>query len=185
MRARGIVAASTVGLVCAAAAASGPEDLAPQLRAYTGVWVRSDRQRDDLARAAEIDRATQGLPLLVRGIARVVIRRSMRPPERYVIRVDGEGLQIAADDDPEAVFRPGPEAAEVASGDETVTTRIAAGVPEKAWRHGENTHGSTRWRLLAGDDDEILTVEEEVHDRRMGVPLDIRTRYRRQPVAGP
>jgi len=160
----------------------------------TGVWIRTQRSEDDARRRGAIEEITQPMSFVVRGLARAVMTRSIRPAERYVIREAEVGLSIRADDeapvtallngqldhDPEARVRSRPLA------DGFVQTwqagrdggRDGGGAGARSQdEDGEASHGTTTWRLDANDG--LLRVTVTVHDERFPHPLVYTTTYRR------
>jgi len=173
----------------AAAEPFDPERLA-------GVWVRTQRSEDEALRRAAIEQLTQPMSFVVRGLARAIMTRSIRPAERYVIRPAEVGLSIRADDeapvtallngqldhDPDARVRSRPLR------DGFIQTwragreqdRDGSGAGTGAGNEGEDgeaSDGTTTWRLDAKD--ELLRVTVTVYDPRFPHPLVYTTTYRR------
>jgi hypothetical protein len=67
------------------------------LDAFTGTWVRAERERDDAARDAMIVRVTEPMSFAFRGFARGVMRKRMVPVERYVIEQGAGAARIRND----------------------------------------------------------------------------------------
>lgn len=143
--------------------------------ALVGVWVRVDGGADEAARAEAIERATAGLPVPIRSVARAVMRRSVHPAERYEIRTAEPGLWIRADERAPVTARldgalDHDPAAEVRS-------RALVDGFEQAWRADASTQGRTRWRLIG--EPPALVVTTRVEDARFSAPLVYTTRYER------
>jgi len=162
--------------VCVAVLVALPaRAVASDREAFAGTWVRDERERDDAARDAAIGRATESLWFAIRGLARDVMRSRMAPPERYVIEEDGaapvirddKGVEVAVDGRPHAIGK-----------DHEVASRIvAAREIEQVWKHGSDSHGTTRWRFL--EDRNHLVVSHRVHDVHFEQPIEYSTTYRR------
>lgn len=183
---------SVPGSAIASAETFDPERL-------TGVWIRTQRSEDDARRRAAVEELTQPMSFVIRGLARAVMTRSIRPAERYVIRPAEVGLSLRADDEaPETALlngQPDPDP------DASVTSRLLADGFVQTWRagreqardgsgagarneddDGEASHGTTTWRL--DENDELLRVTVTVHDDRFPHPLVYTTTYRRSEGKG-
>ena len=164
-----IAAAAWLAAVPARADDASPGGLA-------GTWVRDARERDDAARDAAIVRATEPLSFAFRGIARSVMRSRMVPSERYVI-AGGDAPSIRKPDTGEEMPLDGRRL--VTGKDHEVTTRVVApGEIEQVWKHGPESHGTTRWRLTGRD---RLVISQTVHDSHFEQPIEYSTSYRREP----
>jgi len=147
---------------------------AASLDAFTGTWVRSERERDDAERDAMIVRATEPMSFAFRGFARGVMRRRMVPVERYVVE-PGAGARIRNDRGGEFPLDGRPHATAKNS---EVTSRLSeTGEIEQVWTEGSDSHGVTTWRL--GDDGRLI-VSQHVIDPHFETPLDYATTYRRE-----
>ena len=153
----------------------------------TGVWIRSQRSEDDARRRAAIEEITQPMSFFIRGLARTVMKRSIRPAERYVIRAADIGLSIRAEDEaPETALLNGELDSDP---DATVRSRPLADGFVQTWqarreesRDEDVNRGTTTWRLDAND--ELLRVTVTVHDERFPHPLRYTTTYRRSDDPG-
>src|SRR5262249_39931472 len=67
------------------------------LDAFTGTWVRAERERDDAARDAMVARAREPMSFAFRGFARGVMRKRMVPSEQYVVEQAAGAPQIRND----------------------------------------------------------------------------------------
>jgi hypothetical protein len=167
-----------------------------------GVWIRTQRAEDDALRRAAIEEITQSMSFVVRGLARAVMTRSIRPAKRYVIRPAEVGLSIRPDDeapvtallygqldpDPDARVRSRPLT------DGFVQNWWAGGEPRDGNGNADGTHnedgdgeedgnhGTTTWRLDTNDG--LLRVTVTVHDERFPHPLVYTTTYRRSEETG-
>lgn len=144
---------------------------------WQGEWVRDEARRalDQEALHAEIQRVTSPMSMLVRGIARVFIRRHVRPRERFRIATEN-GLPVIYRDG-EPVGQPVDGQTRAEDGDTRVTSRLEA--PDQIrqeWRH-EASHGTTTWVFHPSG--EHLTVSIVAHEARLPSPLRYSTRYRR------
>lgn len=169
----GLVALATALVPSAAVAAAG-------LEAFAGEWVRVEKDRDDAAREAEIERITGQMNPVIGVVARAVMSRRMVPPDRYTIRGDGargviragSGSTFPVDGEPHT-----------ASDADAVTSRITeAGEILQAWRHDEDLHGTTVWRLEDGG--RRLVVSARVHGAHFADVIRYRTTYQRLEAAG-
>ncbi len=161
-------------LVASSAAVDHTEDTKPaDLSRYEGTWMRVDREVEDAARSAEIERVTANLPFVARGAVRLLMRRKrkMLPPERCRITAEDGVLAIQDDDQVASRFildgeqRPGGE-------DLLVRSWLEAGVVKQSWRQGADTDGSTVWRLPDGG--AVLKVERRSTIQRLKEPRDTR-----------
>ncbi len=78
-----------IGLLLALATPSPALADLRELERFRGTWVRVERERDDAARFAEIDRVTDSKSLLFRTLARAVMRRRTKPVDHYEVEYDG------------------------------------------------------------------------------------------------
>lgn len=145
-----------------------------------GVWLRVEHAADEADRARAIEHATADMPVLIRRIARGVMRRSIHPVERYEIRPAGPGLTIRADG-------AAPVGARLDGGldrDPSAEVRSFAREVgfEQHWRTDRSTYGRTRWRLIDGA--RRLVVTTRVEDARFSAPLVYETRYERLLAGG-
>jgi len=172
-RMRSAVAAAVLGGVALAAL---PVAAAPaRLVAFTGTWVRTERERDDAARDAMIVRVTQPMSFAFRGFARGVMRKRMVPVERYVIEQGAGAARIRNDKGVEFPLDGRPH---VTGEDREVTSRLSeTGEIEQVWKEGSDRHGITIWRL---EDDGLLVVSQHVVDSHFDEPLEYSTTYRRE-----
>jgi hypothetical protein len=155
-------------VVPAGALAAGLED-------FEGTWVRVDREREDAARYAEIDRVTEGMSFVFRGFARGVMRRRMRPIERWIVARGAEAVSIRTDAGVEFPLdgRPHP-----GGQDQQVTSTFTGdGEIQQSWRHGEESHGTTVWRL--DETGSRLVLSDRVHDSHFARPVEYSTTYER------
>ena len=147
---------------------------ADALDRYEGAWLRVETERDDAARHAAIDRATESMSFMFRGFARAVMRQRMQPVDEYVVEQSGEtgvirsnlGEEYPLDGQP----RGGSEA-------DTVISRVENGRIHQSWRHGAESYGDTYWNL--GDSGERLVITERVHDAHFDGPIEFSTTYQR------
>ena len=147
---------------------------ADALDRYAGTWLRVERERDDEARHAAIDRATDSMSLVFRGFARVVMRQRMQPVDEYVVERDGEigvirsniGEVYPLDGQP----RGGAEA-------DSVISRVEDGRIRQSWRHGAESYGDTYWSLDGSG--ERLVITEQVNDSHFEGPVEFSTTYQR------
>jgi hypothetical protein len=150
-----------------AAAATG-------LDAFTGTWVRAERERDDAARNAMIERVTEPMSFAFRGFARRVMRKRMVPVERYEVEQDAGVARIRND---KGVVVPIDGRSHQTQPDREVTTRLSeTGEIEQVWREGES-RGVAIWRLEA---DGRLVISQRVVDSHFEAPLEYSTTYRRE-----
>jgi hypothetical protein len=144
------------------------------LDAFTGTWVRVERERDDAARDAMIVRVTEPMSIAFRGFARGVMRKRMVPVERYVIEQGASGPQIRND---KGVVLPIDGRTHVTGQDREVTARLSeTGEIEQTWKEGES-HGVSTWRL---EPDGRLVIYQHVVDSHFDAPLQYSTTYRRE-----
>jgi len=134
-----------------------------ELDAFAGKWTRSRREADDRVRNREIARVTESLNFLARPIARPIMRHAMRPPESIEIRVAENLLTILPQ---------GGETIELASTDTQERDAIV-----ESWRHGDSSHGTTRWELNRSKD--LLTMTQVVHSSSLDGAVTYATHYRR------
>ena len=148
---------------------------ASDLADFEGTWVRVDREREDAARYAEIDRVTEEMSFVFRGFARGVMRRRMRPIERWVVARGAEAVSIRTDSGAEYPLDGRPHAG---MEDQQVTSLFTdEGEIHQSWRHGEESHGTAVWRL-----DEAggrLVVSDRVLDSHFERPIEYSTTYER------
>jgi len=148
---------------------------ASDLEDFEGTWVRVDREREDAARYEEIDRVTEGMSFVFRGFARGVMRRRMRPVERYVVARSAEVASIRADSGAEYPLDGRPHAGKE---DQQVTSWFTGeGEIEQSWRHGEESHGTTVWRL--DETGSRLVASDRVYDPHFERPVEYSTSYER------
>ena len=146
------------------------------LDAFTGTWVRSERERDDAARDAMIVRVTEPMSFTFRGFARGVMRQRMVPIERYVIEQSEGSARIRNDKGVEFPLDGRPH---VTGKDREVTSRLTeTGEIEQTWKESSDSHGVTTWRL---ESDGRLVVSQHVVDSHFESPLEYSTTYRREP----
>jgi len=143
-----------------------------------GDWVRSEARRgaDREALEAEILRSTHPLPLLLRGLSRVFVRRNVRPTERYRL-VDEQGVWMIHDLDSDTRWR----ADGVLELRENGDVHSHFQPPDRihqSWRHGE-TGGTTEWHFDLSAD--ALTITVTVNEARLPEPLRYTTHYERVP----
>jgi hypothetical protein len=162
--------ATCLAWLCSVAAAA-----APGLGGFEGTWVRDLRERDDAARDAMIVRVTEPMSFAFRDFARGVMRIRMVPVERYVLEPGAEAPQIRNDN---GVVFPLDGRPHVTGKGREVTSRLANGEIDQAWKEGTDSHGTTTWRL---DGDDRLIVSQQVIDPHFDVPLEYSTTYRRAP----
>lgn len=182
-----LLAALCVVLFLAGSAGASADAFDPER--ITGVWIRTRRSEDDALRRAAIEKVTQPMSFAIRGLARAVMTRSIRPAERYVIRPAEVGLSIRADDEEPVTallngrLDPDPDA--------RVRSRLLADGFIQTWQEGrgevgdgdgDGNHGTTTWRVDANDG--LLGVTVTVHDERFPHPLVYTTTYRRSDDAG-
>ncbi len=136
----------------------------------SGSWQRSHRSEDDAARDAEIERVTTSMNLVVRGIARTIMKRSMQAADRIEIGVTQDELRVRRDDDESEI----PLGANIS----IHTTRDTCSIAE-TWAN-DASYGTTEWRLSR--DRTRLTVHHIVHDPHFDSTLNYASRYRR-PVS--
>jgi hypothetical protein len=186
--------AGAVVLAAGLLATSGQARLAPpdDLARFEGNWLRSERERDDSLRGEAIEKLAADMPFWARGIARAMMNSSMRPPESYTIRLTATGLSITeGDDQPIPAFvDPEPDAGEPETNgpDGTELARIMARMPDgsllQQWRHGEGSHGTTRWEVTEA---RRLKVSIIAYDTRLsnagGEPRPIRYATSYSPAA--
>jgi hypothetical protein len=186
--------AGAVVLAAGLLATSGQAGLAPpdDLARFEGDWLRSEREKDDSARGEAIEKLAAGMPFWARGIARAMMNSSMRPPESYTIRVTNTGLSIAEEDEEPipAFVDLAPDAAEpdTTGPDGTERARIMARMLDgsllQEWRHGDDSHGTTRWEVTAAG---RLKVSVIAYDARLsnaeGEPRPIRYATSYSPAA--
>jgi hypothetical protein len=170
---RSAVALATLGALALAALPHGAA--AAGLDAFTGTWVRTERERDDAARDAMIVRVTEPMSFTFRGFARGVMRKRMVPVERYVVEQGAGALQIRND---KGMVFPIDGRPHVTGENREVTSRLSeTGEIEQSWREGPDSHGVTTWRL---EDDGRLVVSQHVIDSHFQAPLEYSTTYRRE-----
>ncbi len=177
---RVLVRGRSLGLCIAMLAALAARAAAAEPSAFAGTWIRDERERDDAAREAEIERVTESMSFAFRGFARGVMRRRMRPEEGFAIAHDAVTVLIRADSGAEYWL----DGQSYSGGaDQEVTSRLASdGTIEQTWRHGES-HGTTVWRLPdAGD---RLVVSDTVRDPHFSEPIAFSTTYRRLAAESP
>jgi hypothetical protein len=163
----GALGAAWLALVPIGAAAGG-------LEGFIGNWVRTERERDDAARDAMIERVTEPMSFAFRGFARGVMHRRMVPVERYVIEQFAGTTRIRNDRGQEF---PLDGRAHATDKDREVTSRISeSGEIEQVWKEGSDSHGVTTWRIDSGR----LVVSQHVIDSHFEAPLDYSTTYRRE-----
>jgi hypothetical protein len=173
---RGRLLAVLAGLAAALSAMPAPIT-ASELDGFAGTWVRSHRERDDAAREAEIVRVTEAMSFPLRGIARSMMRRRIRPHERYEIGKNGEGAWIR---DADGEVTPVDGRPHIEQDGSEVTARFTVeGAIEQSWKH-EESHGVTVWRLADGGD--RLVVSETIYNSNFEGPMRYVTTYQR---AGP
>jgi len=143
------------------------------LDGFSGTWVRTERERDDAARDAMIVRVTEPMSFAFRGFARGVMRTRMVPVEQYVVEPGAEAPRIRND---KGVVFPLDGRLHVTGNGREVTSRLANGEIEQAWKEGADSHGTTTWRLDGGD---RLIVSQHVIDPHFDAPLEYSTTYRR------
>jgi hypothetical protein len=147
---------------------------AADLSAFTGTWVRDDRERDDAARDAMIVRATEPMSFAFRGFARGVMRRRMVPVDQYVIE-PGAGVPRIRNDRG-GVFRLDGRP-QVTGQDREVTSRLTEGGEiEQTWKESADSHGTTTWQLVGAGQ---LVITQHVVDPHFDAPLEYSTTYRR------
>ena len=171
---RSAIATAVLGGVALAAL---PVAAAPAgLVAFTGTWVRTERERDDAARDAMIVRVTEPMSYAFRGFARGVMRKRMVPVERYVIEQGAGAARIRNDKGVEFPLDGRPH---VTGKDREVTSRLSeTGEIEQVWRESSDSHGVTTWRV---EDGGRLVVSQRVFDSHFEAPLEYSTTYRREP----
>ena len=145
---------------------------AAALAGFGGTWVRVNREADDEAREAALLQATEAMSFMTRGATRLILRRSMAPPDRCEIRVGGTQVTIEREGGPTTRF-------DLDRLEEGVTVTFQEGVLRRDWIHGEETRGTTWWRFSA--DGERLLVRRVIHNETVGNPTDYTTTYLREP----
>jgi hypothetical protein len=151
---------------------------ASDLDGFTGAWVRTERERDDAAREAEIVRVTERMSFAIRGFARGMMRRRIRPEERYEIAKNSEGAWIR--DDEGDVIRIDGRTHATGTGEESTCRLTDEREIEESWKHGAESHGVTVWRLADGGG--RLVVSETIYNSNFEGPIEFSTTYER---AGP
>jgi hypothetical protein len=103
------------------------------------------------------------------------MRRRMRPAERYVIAHSAGVASIRADSGAEYPLDGRPHAG---TEEEQVTSRFTAGGEiQQSWRHSEESHGTTVWRLDGAG--KRLVVSDRVLDSHFEQPIEYSTSYER------
>ena len=77
------------------------------LDAYLGTWIRIESEEDSESLREAIDHTADSLPLLMRGVSRLIMHRRIQPGDRYTFGsgADGENIQIARDDEPPVLLQ--------------------------------------------------------------------------------
>ena len=164
-----------------------PEPAGAQSRVprVAGEWIRAERASDDARRSVELERITAPLPFFARGLARMLLKSSTRPPEVYVVRVREGEVSIRSDDAEPMILRvrtPQPAGEDTLLGIDFTETGFV-----EYWQHGKKSRGTTRWRL--SQDTTGLTVITTVLDDRFDGEFAYVANYKRQnggePVVAP
>lgn len=159
-----------VALLGGAAPALGTE--AASVAGFGGTWVRVNREADDQAREVSLLQATEAMSFMTRGATRLVLRRSMAPPDRCEIRVEGMQVTIEREGGPTTTF-------DLDRPEEGITVTFQEGVLRRDWIHDEETRGTTWWHFSA--DGERLLVRRVIRNETVGNPTDYTTTYVREP----
>jgi hypothetical protein len=162
-----------LGLLVAllAVAIAAPGRAASSLAGFHGAWVRVNREADDEAREAALLQATESMSFMTRGATRLVLRRSMAPADRCEIRVEGSQVTVEREGGPTTTF-------DLDRPEEGITVAFEEGVLRRDWLHGEQTRGTTWWRISA--DGERLLVRRIIRNETVGNPTDYTTTYLRE-----
>ena len=167
-------------LLCVLAAATPVFADPAALEPFRGTWVRVDTERDDAAREAVIDRVTEPMNFVFRGFARRVMRERMKPVESYTIEGNAGVALIRSNIGEEYPLDGKPHGGSEA---DAVISSFEDGLIRQSWRHGEDSHGVTLWRLDASG--ERLIISDRVHDPHFEQPIEFETTYGREaPEAG-
>lgn len=152
--------------------ASASADL--EAERFCGTWVRVERERDDAARFAEIDRVTESKSFLFRTLARAVMRQRMKPIDRYEVEYDEGNHWIRSSVDElyplDGRLHAGVEA-------DAVISWVEDGQIRQAWRFGRDSHGTALWRLHPSGS--RLTITEQVHDSHFEDAVEFSATYQR------
>jgi hypothetical protein len=172
----------------AAQASPLPETAEAPFRAFEGLWLRIQSEEEEQALLSSIERTLSSIPGLLRGLASGVMRRQIRPADRYEFAVEGGELFVATNGHRRRPLHLDGQPRERRDGDGTpvtVTSQIAAdGSLETRWQR-KDSHGSETYRL--GEDGSTLVVEEVIASPHFDVPVEFRSTFRRSAgvSAGP
>jgi hypothetical protein len=163
-----------------AGAGAVPEGAAADLGAYEGLWLRVESEAEERALVSSIERTLTTVPRLLRALASGVMRRQIRPDDRYEFVVADGSLWLATDGDsrhPLPLDGQPRERRDFDGNTMTVTSQIAeGGALETSWKRGDS-HGTSVYRL-AGDGS-TLVVEKTIASPHFEVPVEFRHTYRR------
>ena len=150
-----------------------------------GEWIRTEHASDDVQRTAELERITAPLPFFARGLARMLLKSSIRPPEVYVVHVREGEVSIRSDDAEPMILRvrtPQPADEDPPLGLDFGETGFV-----EYWQHGKKSRGTTRWQL--SPDTTRLTIITTVLDDRFDGEFAYVANYKRrnggEPVVAP
>ena len=147
-----------IGLLLALATPSPALADLRELERFRGTWVRVEREPDDAARFAEIDRVTDSKSLLFRTLARAVMRRRTKPVDQYEVEYDGGIYWIRSNIGELYPLDGRPRAGAEA---DAVISWVEDGQIHQSWRFGHDSHGTAVWRLAPSGF--RLTITEQVH----------------------
>jgi hypothetical protein len=170
-----------LGLLTAVLCAAASPAVGQAWTGFDGPWQRVSPERDEV-RLQAINTALAGLSWVTRAMAGPILRRSTTPPERYVFRVDADGIALGQRGrEPRPLSTDGSEREfEGDRGNVTTSARQVADGLETRWRTGQ-AHGSTTFRLA--DDGATLVVQSVLQITAIsGVePIRYEARFQRAP----
>ncbi len=172
---------------------TAPSTLAPMgehapvdLDAYSGTWIRIESEVDRESLREAIDHTADGLPLLMRGVSRLIMHRRIQPGDRYTFGsgADGEKIQVARDDEPPVLLQLDgiPHESVSEDGERVTRTSICVGGAIEAQWHREDSYGRSVYRV--NEEGSALVVEVTIDQEFFRVPLVYRATYRRGEKEG-
>jgi hypothetical protein len=146
------------------------------LAAFAGHWVRTEVERDDAARNAEIARVTEPMNFVTRSFARSLMRRRMQPETERVLTLATNALRVRVDGEERPALQPDGRLRATDAGE--VTDRwLSDGRIEHTWsRGGDEGHGVVVWEVT---EDGALVAHVVVMNPHYEGAMKYTTTYRR------